>query len=335
MRRTILISLVLALAVSACVGTTSQPAETDPVGYIVPGPSRVEGGVQLVTENYLRMQMDRRVLAAVDELLVEILWERVGDHPYPYPWAHTSALSTHWDKDRRGIIDLRVETYYPTVQTAFHHSDMPWRMTLTFDRPNYDSGGHVEKGNCVPRPNSGDVVTSGEYDYRVNGTDEPDHFKVEKSVTETRSRSVTLAESLELSSGQELEAGTDVAKAKISFSETFGISKSETDDVSESVTETVADEIDVDPYRSVAAAFTLDYLGQDCDVDINAIGDYGNLVWTLPFNDGDWTDWIDSPNPGSNYCGSRLDGHRGHNGDILFASDVVDRGKVSDRVHRV
>ena len=138
----------------------------------------------------------------------------------------------------------------------------------------------MTQGKCTQLPGAG-VATTGEFTTVRNGTDASIEHKISKTVEESNSTSVSLDESVELSNKTTVEAGTDFGAGSGSvsneFSATFGIDKSSTQDHSKTTSVTVEDTINVSPGKTVAITFTTDDAAVDCDVDINAEGDWSSI----------------------------------------------------------
>ena len=318
------IAAALLLAVSC---TTEPPPE--PAGEFGAGPRLIteeylqrrlhshvtqtlDGGPQLITEEYLRRGLDLHVTQTLDVVIVEALggrgWEVVA-----------SGLSEHWDRDATGWV-----TYRPP-----HYSGPAFRAEIIFAGPAYAAdGGSVVEDNCRELPGAG-VATTGEFSDIDNETDIEIEHDISKAVTESESHSTSLTQSLELSSGQTIEAGASFgpvdAKATISFEQKFGLETGSVAEYSKQTEDTVADTIPVPGQHEFDIAFTTDNSAVSCDLRIEATGDWTSLSIRPP---------RDRPYTGNTWCGSGADdpNHlspafrgRGSNGNLLLHSDAVDK----------
>ena len=195
---------------------------------------------QLVTERYLRRQLDQKTTV----LLAPIVAELFSDQ---HATVVSAGIDNHWDERPIGHVTFRPRYW----------RGAPLRVSILFDDPNYDtSAGSVTQGTCHERPGAG-VATTGEYTTVTNGIDGIIEHRVSKTVTESDTWSMTTNESIELTSGQTLEAGGDFAKVSVSFEEKFGISQEETDRAIRTETSnTVEDVFEVDSHKKTAITFT-------------------------------------------------------------------------------
>ena len=285
------LTIVLTVACAneaATVEVTHFEADTEAVRA-----ERVQGDPpQLVTETWLRRQLD---------ISIAKLWA--------IPIAEALAGPAHRFTSR--VVDVDADTWDDDhqVHLTVILNDGPGRqrhlpMTFTFGGYDYDkASGSVVQGKCTQLPGAG-VSTTGEFTTVRNGTDASIEHKISKTVEESNSSSVSLDESVELSNKTTVEAGTDFGAGSGSvsneFSATFGIDKSSTEDHSKTTSVTVEDTINVSPDRTVAITFTTDDAAVDCDVDINAEGDWSSIKVEAeaPFdwqNRGrQWSSWSDA-----------------------------------------
>ena len=247
---------LLALALVACNPFAGSQVAEPPAGP------------QLVTETYLRRQLDLRTAQTWALPLAEAMAGPV----HRFPSRIVGVTAPTWDKDR--TVELTV------VLNDGPGSQRHIPMRFVFDGPDYDTGaGAVQQGACHQLPGAG-VNTTGEFTTVENDTDSTDTHHISKTVTESTSSSVTLSESLELTSGVTIEAGTDAAKVSANLQSTFGISKDQTNDQAHETSDTVEDEIEVPGHHAYAIMFTTDDAGIDCLVHIGAPGDWNNPhVW--------------------------------------------------------
>ena len=268
------------------------------------------GGPQLITEEYLRRQLDLHVIQTLDVVWVEALggrgWEVVG-----------SGLSEHWDRDATGWV-----TYRP----PYYHGPA-FRFEVIFGGPAYAAGGSVTTGDCRELP--GGVQTTGEYIERDNERDELLEVEIEHATAEISSHSTSLTQSLELDSGQTIEAGASFggveAKATISFEEHFRLESGSVASESTEHDEAVKDITEVAAHEEATFVFTVNAGATDCALTIDATGDWTALSITLPRDrpyHGDT--WCGSPSDDPNHLSPSFRG-RGPNGDLLLRSDAVDK----------
>ena len=188
-----------------------------------------------------------------------------------------------------------------TVYVEFEITGRPYRgnwyrIEIDFNGADYNTdGGSVTTGECRQRPGAG-VATTGEFTTIENELSTPIEHQISKTVTETTASHITLTESLELTSGVTVEAGTDVAKVSATLETKFGVSKEQTEDHSVETSVTVSDTAEVAPHETAAFVYTTDDVAQDCDVHINATGDWHAPVIRLPFLTGSKLPFADYSN---------------------------------------
>ena len=259
--------LILALALLGC-------AQQD----LAEGPR-----TQLVTEDYLRRQLDIKTAHLWGQVVAELLTGNLATDDFGEHLAGTPAAprvtgvwaDTDWPDNRRVYVEFEI-----TGQPYAHNW---YRLAIDFKGPDYNtSGGSVTQGECRQRPGAG-VATTGEFTTIENRLDTPIEHQISKTVTETTASSISLTESLELSSGVTVEAGTDVAKVSATFESKFGISKTQTEDHSIETSVTVSDTAEVEPDQTAAFVYTTDDVAQDCVVHINATGDWHAAVIRFSF----------------------------------------------------
>ena len=238
---------------------------------------------QLVTEDYLRRQLDIRTAHLWGQVAAELLTGNLatadfGEHLVGTPAAPrvTGAWAdTDWPNNRRVYVEFEI--------TGSPYRGNWYRLEIDFKGPDYNTaGGSVTQGECRQRPGAG-VATTGEFTTIENRLDTPIEHQISKTVTETTASSISLTESLELSSGVTVEAGTDVAKVSATFESKFGISKTQTEDHSVETSVTVSDTAEVEPDQTAAFVYTTDDVASDCDVHINATGDWHAPVIRFEF----------------------------------------------------
>lgn len=268
-------------AVTACSGGTPP----DPT----PGPSQAVYGdlgvfdTQLVTEAYERRQKD---------ITIAVMWAQIfGEVVAGYPnngaqiraQAHAGRRvgADTWDKDRQVHVSIDYGWEHPSSRLV----RQTWYVTFTFGGPVYSAGGSVTTSGCTTLPGGGEVST-GEFRLLDNtdGTVELEE-NIEHGVTESKSTETSLTESLELSSGQTIEAGAEFgpasAKATVSFEEHFKVDTGSVASTSTDHTETIAEKLTVPAGRKFALAYTVNDQAQDCGRDINAAADWSNITVDL------------------------------------------------------
>ena len=232
MKRIILALLAFVLLAAGCADERAPDPDYDP-------------GPQLVTERYLRRELDLHTLQTLDVVIAQMLLDQhavvVGSH-----------LSPHWDRDATGYVVYKPRNWAGT----------PFVATVVFGAPGYAAdGGSVTESNCVNLPGGG-VSTTGEFTTIENDTDEPIEHEISESVTETESHTTSLTETLELDSGQTFEAGASFggaeAKATVSFEEHFGLTSESVSAFSQEETHTVADKQEIPGHRTFTDVYTTD-----------------------------------------------------------------------------
>ena len=307
--------LILALGLMAC---TAAPAAPPPppdraVAYFEGPPPP-----QLVTEEYLRRELDLKVAALWALPLAEAM---AG--PAHAQTRIVGVTAQTWDKDH-------------TVRLTAVMNDGPGQqrhipMSFNFGGPNYDtSSGSVTTGACHKLAGAG-VSTTGEFTTIENHTDSIVVHKISKTVTESTSSSITMSESLELTSGVTVEGGTPIGgSVSASLESTFGISKESTEEHSKETSVTVEDEIEVPGQSTYVTIFTTDDSAVDCAVSINAEADWSDIKVTVSFpvelkpnfkKEGDrWSDLCRvRPTPYANLC-------------IMLKGDGLDDGKGQAKI---
>ena len=301
MRR--LLAIIACTVLAACTGA-ALPADAEPDGF--------SDGPQLLTEQYLRRQLDLHVIQTIDEPLAQAMYDE-------HVTVVNSGLLATWDKDPVGFIVYRPRGWVGT----------PFTMHVRFGSPNYSAdGGTVNEHDCKELPGAG-VQTTGEFTSITNGIEGVIEHKVSKSVTETNSVSNTLSQSLDLTSGQSFEAGYEFggasAKATVSFEQHFGFSSESVSSSSTETNTTVEDVAEVPSMRVYRFVFTTDNATTVCLLTISATGDWGALeilpVRGRPFRQtSTWCSRAhDETGGNASFTG------RGSNGDLLLRSDAVDR----------
>ena len=308
MKRLALI-LILSLGLLACTSEPAAPPPPDRAVVYFEGPAPP----QLVTEQYLRRQLDIRVATLWALPLAEAM---AG--PAHAATRIVGVTAQTWDKDR-------------TVRLTAVMNDGPGQqrhipMTFVFGGPNYDTtSGSVTTGTCHKLAGAG-VATTGEFTTIENHTDSIDVHKISKTVTESTSSSTTLSESIELKSGLTVEGGTPIGgKVAASLETTFGVGKESTEEHSKETSVTVEDEIEVPGQSTYVTIFTTDDSAVDCAVSINAEADWSDIKVTISFpvelraayhkRDDRWSRLCyNRPTPYANLC-------------ILLKGDGLDDGK--------
>ena len=260
-----------------------------------PAPLAAEG-VQLITEEYLRRQVDIAVAHHWGYIVADLLGGFYNADGRLYgkqasPQLHYVRAAPDWDKSRKVTFAFHYELDGRAFIGPFAEGES--FIHFYFEGPNYDAGaGSVTVSNCVQLPGAG-VATTGEFTTVTNGSDSDIVHQIDKTVTEASSSSTTLSESLELANSTTIEAGVDFGAGSGSvsdtLSETFGVSKESTADHSSETSVTVSDTITVSPGRVVAIAFSTDDAAQDCTVTIDATADWSKprIVLDLRWSDND------------------------------------------------
>ena len=227
---------------------------------------------QLVTEEYLRRQLDIRI-AQVWALPIA---EALAGPAHRAPSRIVGVNADSWAQDKQ-------------VKLVVVFNDGPGQqrhvpMTFTFNGPNYDTtAGSVTTGVCHKLPNAG-VQTTGEFTTVENDTGTPDEHHIEKTVEESTASSTTLSMSLELMSGVTVEGGSPIGgSVSATLESTFGISKESTEEHSKTTSVTVSDDIEVPGGKTYAIAFTTDNSATDCNVSINAEADWSDIKVVIEF----------------------------------------------------
>lgn len=307
-----LMAVLAGLALAACTETQEPDRAHEPEGVFA------GDGPQLVTEEYLRRQLDIKVATLWALPLCEAM---AG--PAHAQTRIVGVTAQTWDKDK-------------TVRLTCVMNDGPGQqrhipMQIVFGGPNYDTtAGSVTEGTCHKLPGAG-VNTTGEFTTIENHTDGIDVHKISKTVTESTASSTTLTESLELKSGLTIEGGTPLGgKVAASLESTFGVSKESTEEHSKETSVTVEDEIEVPAQSTYVTIFTTDDSAIDCKVSINAEADWSDIKVTIEFpvelraafhKEGErWSDLCRvRPTPYANLC-------------ILLKGDGLDDGKGSAKI---
>ena len=190
---TMVLGVFIALTMFAnCKANVGPPPQTEFIGDTPPP--------QLVTEEYLRRQLD----IDIAQVWALPLAEMMAGPAHRFPTRIVGVRAETWDRDRMVHLTV-VLNDGPGVQRHIP-------MTFTFNGPNYDTdSGSVTTGKCTQLPGAG-VATTGEFTTIHNKTDAVITHEIDKTITESTSTSISLSESLELSSGVTVEAGTDAAK---------------------------------------------------------------------------------------------------------------------------
>ena len=294
MKRLILILLAFLLLAAGCADERAPDPDYDP-------------GPQLVTERYLRRELDLHTLQTLDVVIAQMLLDQhavvVGSH-----------LSAHWDRDATGYVVYKPRNWAGT----------PFVATVIFGAPGYAAdGGSVTETNCKNLPGGG-VSTTGEYSTVENDTDEPIEHEISDSVTETESHSTSLTETVEFDFGLTVEAGASFGgaetKATAEVSRHLGLTTESIAAFSHESTHTVADKQLIPEHRTFTNVDTTDNSAMVCDLQIDATGDWGALQVIPP---------VGRPYAHDTWCSTERhpDGQvyegRGSNGDILLHSDAV------------
>lgn len=226
-------------------------------------------GPQLITEDYLRLKLAEKMSKIWTVVIAEQL---VGPLDRFTSITNVYTIASHYDKD--ATVHVGWTERGPRV-------NLQRMMSFEFKGSDYDAtGGSVTTGSCHELPDGGQKTT-GEYQ-TFNNLRGVSLLEVKKTfvVTESTSSSINLTESIELSNKTTIEAGTDVAKVSDELDETFGISTSDTEDHSTTVEKGLELVLEVEVGQSVAVAGATNNTAVDCNVDINATGDWSKInVW--------------------------------------------------------
>ena len=317
MKRLILTLLAFLLLAAGCV--TDLPA--DPLGVteqyeFEPGDpvetttttTEPDAGPQLITERWLRRGLDMHTIQTIDEPVAQFLFDQHVE-------VLGSGLAHDWDRHPTGWILARPQ----------HIVGTPFKIIVEFGGPTYAAGdGTVTETNCRNLPGGG-VATTGDYSTVSNETDSPIEHEINDTTTESESQTNSLAQSLELSTGESFEAGVNFggaeAKTTLDFTQTFGLNTESIAESASSSEHSVKDLTEVAGNTTVNFADTLNSSRTACDLKIRSTGDWGGLAIIPP---------VDRPFTGDTFCsGSSLyagqvgrDYGHGHNGSILRRSDL-------------
>ena len=264
--------LPLALLAAACAAPDPPPAPTTttapPVGAF--------GGVQEITEAYAQKQI---VETTARDWATAMMWTLVGPNKSTSYARLISVDSRTWDSDQRVVAHWLVNER-AGVQRHLE-------MSFVFRGPVYDTGnGEVKIGKCHQLPDAG-TKTTGEHTTIQNGTSNPIQHHLEHTTEETKAQSVTLTETIKLTSGESLEAGAGGEKITLALSEEFGYDKAETEDSSSSKSRTISDDIEIDPRQGpetptiVETIYSLDDSATDCTIHIGAPLDWTDIRFDL------------------------------------------------------
>ena len=222
--------------------------------------------VQLITEPFLRRELDIKVTRDWALVIAEMFCGPTHKAP-----SRVLVEADKWNDDHT-VNFVVVLNDAPGVQRHF-------KGCIVFGGPNYDTGdGGVLEGKCHKLPGGGQEST-GEYqtfDNTAGG--EPMAVSKGFNVTESTSSSITVSESVEMSSGTTIEAGEGVAKVSAELSTTFGISKDETNDQAHSEEKTLQLDFEVPVSRSFVATGAVNNSAMDCEVKIGAPGDWADIL---------------------------------------------------------
>ena len=228
----------------------------------------------LVTLNYLRQKVEEARARDIGQIAMELAWG-------PRDRAQVTSAKADPDWFKNGIVHVEIE------QLGGHGKDLTAKFDITFGQYFYDTGGgRFDLSNCRSTGLPSDTST-GEFQ-TFNNVDGPSDITVDDthSVTESKSSSTTLDESVQISNSLTLEAGTDIAKASDTLETTFGIDKSKTEDQSET-TETSVEVTGIVPKgRDVRVVYTVKPSTTVCDVNMSALVDWADLRVEL------FTDWV-------------------------------------------
>ena len=263
MRLRLRVCLVLLLLAAGCATSEVVELEPPPVEVAQQAPP------QLVTEEYLRRQLD--IKWAENSTL--ILCELMAGPVHRYPSRVTSQAQT-WDVDR-------------TVRTVCILNDAPGKqrhiaVDWAFAGHDYEAdGGTVTVDSCHRLPGAG-LQTTGEYQtFDNSGAIDSEHIKKTFNVTESSSTSTSFAESVQLTSGVTIEAGTDVAKVSGTLSTELGFDKSTTQDHSTTTEKGLEIEFNVEGGAIESVAGGTNNSATDCAVTIDAVADWTTITATI------------------------------------------------------
>ena len=222
--------------------------------------------VQLVTEAFLRRQLDIKVTRDWALVIAEMFCGPTHKAP-----SRVLVLADRWAEDHT-VNFVVVLNDAPGVQRHFKGS-------ITFGGYDYATGdGGVQEGTCHKLPGGGQQST-GEYQSFDNlAGSQPLAVSKGFNVEESTSSSITVSESVEMSSGTTIEAGEGVAKVSEELSTTFGISKDETNDKSHTEEKTLQLDFEVPERRVIAIAGAVNNSAMDCEVKIGAPGDWASIA---------------------------------------------------------
>ena len=324
MRR--LLGAVLALLlVTACTDPSAAPTTTTTSSTSLPPPPGPGPEVQLVTEDYLRRELDLRMGRIWGTVIGEMLLGPV--HRYP---PQESITADDWDVHHSVVNHVA----YPVARTmSGWFYDVT---TLTFDLGGYDydpDAGGVDVIDCHQLTPAGGSETTGEYETFDNSlSGRPLSVRKEFDVTESFSEAIRFAEDIEFSNGVTVTAGTETNGVSAELKTRFGISTSDTQSHSTSTKKSLSLDLTVPAKRIYAVTGGTDTTAVDCTVSIDAVGDWASIeVHAYLAGDLSWQTWCDrTPGNRANLC-SLLEGDLMTGGDTNHATMTFNE---SDAIYR-
>ena len=250
-------------------GVTRAPEGPDVT--IEPRGVLAAAGPQLVTETYLRRELDVSTAIAWSIPVAEAFAGPV----HRFTSRVVDVQADTWDRDKM----VRLTVVLNDGGGIQRHIPMRW----TFAGHDYDlDSGSVTQGACHKLPSAG-VATTGEFTTVENGLSTDIEHKISKTVTESVATSTTLDESIELTSGLTIEAGSSTNKVSGTLSTQLGIDKSATEDHSKETSVTVEDTLIVSANTDAAVVFSTDDAAVDCGIMLNAEADWSSITVDVLF----------------------------------------------------
>ena len=233
---------------------------------------------EYVTEAYLQKQVEEHAALQIGRVMLDLAFGS------GYADAHVAGAYADPDYIHNRRINVSVRSKRKRLvhgKPAFFtdHVFAKW-FSVDFKAPAYDTAGSGIFKNGTPHVLTDGRVSTGEYTTVDNQTDSPIEHEIEKTVEESESSSISLAESLELKSGTTVEAGTDTAKVSQTLEVTLGISQESTEDHSTTVGETITDKLEVDPDEKLVVSYNESRATVDQPVDIAAPIDWSRITIT-------------------------------------------------------
>ena len=264
-KRLLTILLAALLLAAACTGTTATVPDTTTTAPAVASPATPpirDAGVQLVTEAELILHAAEATAQSTVDLIAAMF---SGGNPAHITCIYGDPITASKTRQSTGrpITQLSYHFLYNAPATrcdvydeGFNTGSLDFHFTFS-DSPAY-ADGKVDVGSCRKLPGAG-TKTTGEYRELSNETDNVVERTISHTVEESKSTETSLSETLDLTSGQTVEAGASFpggeVKGTVSFEEHFGLEKGSVDSTSNTNSETVEDKQEIEPDQIIAASF--------------------------------------------------------------------------------